>query len=150
MIMIISKEIEIDMCHRVCYHNSKCRNLHWHRYKIEAIVEGQVIDIKYQSDYGMIIDYWDLKEIMLEIIDKPFDHWAIFYYDDPYKYKLLEMMELEDQDKSKLHFVDFAPTAENLCKYWFELLEPQLLLKWIKLKTLVVNETPTSSATYTK
>ena len=148
--MIISKEIEIDACHRVCYHNSKCRNLHWHRYKIKVTVEWEVIDKKYESDYWMVIDYGDLKEIMMEYIDEPYDHWAIFYKEDPYKEKLLEMMELEDQNPDKLHFVDFMPTAENLCKFWYEIMETPLIERGIKIKSVEVHETPTSVAIYTK
>lgn len=148
--MLITKEIEIDLCHRVCYHKSKCRNLHWHRYKIEAGVEWDVISEKFKSDYGMVIDYWDLKQIMLDELDVRFDHWAIFYNEDPYKEKLIEMMDLWDQDRKKLHFVDFMPTAENLCEYWFGLIEIKLLAKWIKLKHVKVWETPTSTAIFIK
>jgi len=149
--MLLTKEIEIDMAHRLPFHKSKCRNLHWHRYKIEATVEWEVSDVKFSSDFGMIIDYWDLKQVLLKYIDTPFDHWAVFYKDDVYKEKLLEMIELWDQNPDKIHFVDFMPTAENLCKYWFEIIEQPLIKDfWITLKQLKVWETPTSTAIYTK
>lgn len=148
---MITKEIEIDLAHRVCFHNSKCRNLHWHRYKIEAWVDWEIHDTKYMSDFWMVVDYWDLKRVMLDYIDKPYDHGAIFYKEDPYKEKLLEIMALWDQDPWKLHFVDFMPTAENLCKHWYELIEwPLLGLHWVELKYVKVWETPTSSAIYSK
>lgn len=149
--MIISKSIEIDLAHRVCYHKSKCRNLHWHRYKIEVTVEWEVCDIDFASDYGMVIDYGDLKKVMMEELDERFDHWAIFYKEDPYREYLTKMIELGDQNPDKIHFVDFMPTAENLCKYWFELIEwPLLKEHWITLKSVKVWETPTSTAIYTK
>lgn len=149
--MIISKEIEIDACHRVCYHNSKCRWLHWHRYKIEVWVEWEIKDEKFKSDYWMIIDFWDLKKVLMEEIDAKFDHWAIFFEEDIYRIHLEEMMSLWDQNPDKMHFVNFMPTVENLCKYWFELIEPRLKNEyWIELVYVKTWETPNSTAIYSK
>ena len=147
--MLITKEIEIDMAHRVCFHKSKCRNLHGHRYKIEVGVDDKLIDQYGKSDYGMVIDFSDLKKIMMEELDEKFDHGAIFFNEDPYKQKLLELLELNDQRKDKLHFVDFIPTAENLSKYWFELIKPKLDIIGIQIYHVKVWETPTSTAVYT-
>jgi len=143
----ITKEIEIDMAHRLPNHEWKCRSLHWHRYKIEATVEWEIIS----KDIWMIIDYSELKKVMIDYIDEKFDHWAIFYKEDPFKKYFIEMINLWDQNPDKLHFVNFIPTAENLCKYWFELIELPLRKEyWITLKKLRVWETPTSSAIYIK
>ena len=147
--MLITKEIEIDMAHRVPNHKSKCRNLHWHRYRIEVGVKDKVIVERWQADEWMVIDFSDLKEIMMNEIDERFDHWAVFYDDDKYLPYLLEMMKLWDQDSNKLHFVSFIPTAENLCKMWFELIEKPLKIRWIKIHHVKVWETPTSTAIYT-
>lgn len=142
--MLITKEIEIDLWHRVTNHKSKCASLHWHRYKIEVWVNDKVIDIKWVSDENMVIDFWDLKEIMMNVLDKRFDHWFILWEWD-------SMVEAIKQDKNtKLTVVDFIPTAEWLCKYWFELIEPKLKEKWVKIEYLKIFETPTSTAVYTK
>ena len=147
--MLITKEIEIDMAHRVCFHKSKCRNLHGHRYKIEVGVDDKVKDGYGESDYGMVIDFSDLKQTMMDEIDEKFDHGAVFYVNDPYRTKLEEILELQDQRKDKMHFVDFMPTAENLSKYWFQLIKPKLDDKGIQLYHVKVWETPTSTAIYT-
>lgn len=147
--MLITKEIEIDMAHRVCFHKSKCRNLHGHRYKIEVWVDDKVIDTHWASDYGMVIDFSDLKQIMIEELDERFDHGAVFYAQDPYRQDLESMIRLGDQNPDKLHFVDFMPTAENLANYWFQLLFKPLLDKNIKLAHVKVWETPTSTALVT-
>ncbi len=146
--MLITKEIEIDMAHRVCFHKSKCRNLHGHRYKIEVGVDDKINEEYGTSDYGMVIDFSDLKDIMKKELDERFDHGAVFYRNDPYRSKLEEMIMLNDQSKDKLHFVDFMPTAENLCKYWFELVDKPLKEKGINLEYVKVWETPTSTAIY--
>ena len=147
--MLITKEIEIDMAHRVCFHKSKCRNLHGHRYKIEAGVDDKVIQEEGRSDYWMVIDFWDLKQILIKEIDKKFDHWAIFYNKDVYRPLLEQMINLQDQNPNKIHYVSFMPTAENLCKFWFELLQPKLKEKGIKLAHIKIWETPTSTAIFT-
>lgn len=147
--MLITKEIEIDMSHRVCYHKSKCRNLHGHRYKIEVGVDDKVKDKKFASDYGMVIDFSDLKQIMMEELDEKFDHGAVFYKDDPYVPGLEALLKLGDQRKDKMHFVEFMPTAENLSKYWFGLIKPRLDKKGINIYHIKIWETPTSTAVYT-
>lgn len=146
--MLITKEIEIDMAHRVCFHRSKCRNLHGHRYKIEVGVNDKINENYGESDYGMVIDFSDLKQIMMDYLDKPFDHGAVFFEKDPYRNKLEEIISLNDQSPDKLHFVDFMPTAENLCKYWFGLVDKPLMEKGIYLEHVKVWETPTSTAIY--
>lgn len=144
--MLITKEIEIDMGHRVPNHKSKCRNLHGHRYKIEAGVDDKVITTSGSSDEGMVIDFGDLKQIMMDVLDKGFDHGLVLYALDTYAKDFIRMSD----DGMKIHFVGFVPTAENLAKYWFELLEPRLAERQIKLKHLKIWETPTSTATYEK
>lgn len=148
--MLITKEIEIDCAHRVPNHQSKCRNLHWHRYKIEVWVDDKLIAEDWHPAEWMVIDFSDLKLVLMEELDERFDHGAIFYKNDKYREKLEEMINLWDQRADKLHFVDFIPTAENLCKHWYELIEWPLQNRWVKIKHLKVYETPTSSAIYTK
>jgi len=157
--MLVTKEIEIDMGHRVPNHKSKCSNLHGHRYKIEAGVDDKVISTEGVSDEGMVIDFGDLKAIMMEVIDGGFDHGFVMYDKDPFRYffdimqkgellKISEDTAVGDDKPQKILFVDFIPTAENLAKHWFELLEPRLRERQIKLKHVKVWETPTSTATY--
>lgn len=97
----------------------------------------------------MVIDFSDLKQIMIEELDERFDHGAVFYAQDPYRQDLESMIRLGDQNPDKLHFVDFMPTAENLANYWFQLLFKPLLDKNIKLAHVKVWETPTSTALVT-
>lgn len=143
--MLITKEIEIDLAHRVLNHKSKCRNLHGHRYKIEVGVDDKVIDTVGSSDEGMVIDFSDLKEIMMEEIDGKFDHNSIFFEQDPIRGLLGPIGMLQTKE---IHYVSFIPTAENLAKHWYELIKPRLAERSIKLKHVKIWETPTSTATY--
>src|SRR3989344_753413 len=71
---VITKEIEIDIGHRIPNHESKCRNPHGHRLRVEVGVYGEVINKKGASDEGMVIDFGDIKKIMIEEIDIKHDH----------------------------------------------------------------------------
>lgn len=143
--MLITKEIEIDMAHRVPNHNSKCKSLHGHRYKIEVGVDDKLVSTSGASDEGMVIDFGDLKQIMMEEIDAKFDHNSVFFDQDPMRGLLGPIGMMQPKVP---HFVSFIPTAENLAKYWFELIKPRLEEKGIKIKHVKIWETPSSTALY--
>jgi 6-pyruvoyltetrahydropterin/6-carboxytetrahydropterin synthase len=160
--MLITKTIRIDMGHRVPNHKSKCRNLHGHSYEIEVGVDDKVIDTKGTCDEGMVIDFGDLKQIMMDYIDNNFDHGFVMYENDILAHdfrgyqegraesadKEHEGLYIADIPKQKIIFVPFVPTAENLAKYWFELIKIPLENRKIKIHHVKVWETPTSTATY--
>ena len=142
--MIITKTIEIDMGHRIPNHNSKCKNLHGHRYKIEVGVDDKIITEAGSSSEGMVIDFGDLKKIMMIELDDKFDHGFCSFINDEYFMTFHGMQE----KGMKIIFVPFIPTAENLAKHWYELIQPKLKEKDIKLLYVKVWETPTSTAVY--
>jgi len=143
--MLITKTIEIDMGHRVPNHKSKCRNFHGHRYKVEVGVNDKIITTKGASDEGMVIDFSDLKEIMMINVDGLCDHGFMMYEDD----KLVkDWIKYQQQGYLKIVFVPFIPTVENIAKYWYNQIEPHLVDKKIKLEHVKVWETPTSTAIY--
>ncbi|MAH07132.1 6-carboxytetrahydropterin synthase QueD [Candidatus Pacearchaeota archaeon] len=143
--MIISKKIEIDMAHRLPNHEGKCKNIHGHRYVIEVGVEGEIIIGNGKSDEGMVVDFGNLKKILGETIDNPFDHSLVVYDGD----ELKDVYEELEKRGQRINFVPFIPTVENLAKYWFELIGSRLTENnKIKLKFVRVWETSTSTATY--
>ena len=146
--MIITKEIGIDMGHRVPNHNSKCRNIHGHRYRIEVGVDDKVIQEKGTSSEGMVIDFTDLKKIMMKEIDERLDHGFMCYRGDIAL--AAKFTALKNEFDMKIIFVDFIPTAENIAKYLFDLLEVNLKAVGIQLHHVRIWETPSSSATYKK
>lgn len=131
------------MGHRVPNHKGKCKNPHGHRYIFEVSVDGNLIKKKGDSSEGMIIDFSDLKKVMIDYIDRPYDHSFMFYYED----KLGEFWR-KFKGQLKIHYVDFIPTVENIAKHVFKILKEPLEKNRIKLKSLRVWETPTCSAIY--
>lgn len=146
--MKISKELEIDMGHAVTNHNSKCKHLHGHRYRIRTTVDDKLITSG--SSEGMVIDFSDLKRCMTEVIDTPYDHAFAIWEDDPRADILQDAHDMWHNDYNKFHTLPFVPTAENLARYWFALLKNELEAVYgIKMYQIEVWETPTSCAVYT-
>lgn len=145
--MLITKEIEIDMGHRVPNHKSKCSNMHGHRYRVEVGVDDKIIATKGASDEGMVIDFGDLKDIMMKCIDAPHDHGFMMYEKDALAEEFQSFKVMHQQ---KVIFVPFIPTAENIAKYFYELIEEKLKERSIKIQHVKIWETPSSTAMYQK
>jgi 6-pyruvoyltetrahydropterin/6-carboxytetrahydropterin synthase len=143
--MLITKEIEIDMGHRVPNHKSKCRNLHGHRYKIEVGVDDKIITEDGSSSEGMVIDFGDLKQIMMDEIDAKLDHGFMMFEDENlWKY----FKDFRDGLDMKIIAVSFIPTAENIAKWLYIKMKMKLEEVGIKIKYVKIWETPTSTAKY--
>jgi 6-pyruvoyltetrahydropterin/6-carboxytetrahydropterin synthase len=157
---ITTREIGIDMGHRVTNHGSKCRSVHGHRYKIAAEVAGELEIVG--SSEGMVIDFGFLKEEMMDAIDAPCDHALCLWSRDP----LLTDWAVSSTDTAlaehyggaasqwiggKLYILATVPTAENLAKHWFEVLEPRVTGRTqgrARLERIIVWETPNCLAEY--
>lgn len=165
---IATREIGIDMAHRVTNHGSKCRNIHGHRYKIELGISGKPFETgEGNPQEGMLLDFGFLKEEMMDKIDKYYDHGTTLWRQDPLVVATLTKEELDNADLDiadrgfyfmhpqkfwgKIVVVPFIPTAENLAKWWFEQLQKPVevrsqghaILTWVK-----VWETPNCSAIF--
>jgi 6-pyruvoyltetrahydropterin/6-carboxytetrahydropterin synthase len=93
----------------------------------------------------MVIDYGDLKKLMMTHIDARLDHGFMVYSKDPLNDVFNRASLFHGM---KIIVVDFIPTAENIAKYLYKILEMVLKHKNIKLKYVTVWETPTSTANY--
>ena len=135
--MRIAKRIEFDAGHRIQDHDSKCRNLHGHRYVIEAEVEGAIqID---GSSRGMVLDFAQLKASLVAVHDA-FDHRLILEHTDP-------LVVVLGRAGEPPVIVEGPPTAEYLAALTAAMIGPELLPACVVRVTIW--ETPTSSATWT-
>ena len=142
--MIITKTIEWDMGHRVPNHKSKCRNLHWHRYKALISLHGDIVMEKGVSDEWMVIDFSDIKEISKTWIDDHLDHGYMFQTWD-------EIGMLAFELGQKTIEVPFVPTAENIAKFLFDRLDPlfeDVYKTDLKLFSIELWETPNGKVIY--
>ncbi len=160
---LATRRIEIDAAHRVTYHGSKCRNLHGHRYVIEATVIAKTLPEKGEQQ-GMVLDFGFLKKLMVEYIDRPCDHGMIMWIDDPWLPRFIigdlvsynssptfEYAAVAESVFGKLYLMPTVPTAENLAEHWFgRLQEPCREMSGgnADLYQIKVWETPNCSAVY--
>lgn len=102
----------------------KCNspNYHGHNYTLETWVEGPI-----HPETGYVIDLSELKQIIKEEVEEPFDH-RNFNLDVP-------------------EFADLNPTAENIAKVIYDKLKPRL--KEFKL-VVRLKETENNFVEYTK
>ncbi len=129
--MKIAKEFKWEMGHRLTFHEGKCVNLHGHSYKMLVELEGEP-----DSD-GMVLDYYDLSQIILPILDE-LDHAFMLYSADK------EIIEFFKKINSKIVVVNFEATAENMCGYFLEKIKNSNLpenINSIKVKVFETEDT---------
>lgn len=142
----ITRRVEWDMGHRIPDHESLCRNPHGHRYVAEVTIEGEVSNEQGSPKRGMVEDFGRLK-ILLSFIQQ-YDHSFMVYEHDPFA-EHLSKFELEEMGKTykptRIHYVGFIPTAENIAKFIFE----GCLGRGANVVEVTVWETPNCKATVT-
>ena len=149
MVTRIRRYVETDTGHRVPNHKSKCKHLHGHRYRFEAEIEGDVVDVSGVSDEGMLMDFSDISTILTREVHDVVDHAFVVYQGDKTALKALECMG----DDHRTVVVDFIPTAENLAKWAFEQVDPHIKSVYgnsLRLVAMHVRETPKSWASWSQ
>ena len=104
---ICTRRIEFDAAHRVMNHESKCKNLHGHRYVIEASFAAKDLDM-----LGRVIDFGVIKEVLGQWIDDNWDHATILYAQDKTLGKAIS-----DLTGQVIFYLPANPTAENMADY---------------------------------
>lgn len=168
----VSRRIEIDAGHRIMTHGSKCRNLHGHRYVVEAECEARRLHPDGEQT-DMVVDFGFLKDEMMRLIDAPCDHGfiaaaadadllALFAPEGSTPEPWVSAIRAEVAAKgwalttdtrlaTKLYVVPFQPTAECLAKHWFDIMAEPVARRsdgTARLVALRVWETPNCMAEY--
>ena len=170
MSYLISREIGIDAGHRVPTHGSKCKNLHGHRYKIQAWCTSSELQLTGEQK-DMTLDFGFLKDEMMDVIVVSCDHGLVLYEcdelllhfipDQGHRIKVAESTlksgwcdvprEWLTSGAEKLYVIPGIPTAEVLAKHWFERLYDRVSERSSRLAVLEavkVYETPNCFAVY--
>lgn len=137
----ITKQFDFETGHALYGYDGKCKNVHGHSYKLSVTVFGQPIKDTSNVKYGMVIDFGDLKNIVLsEIVDK-FDHATVFNKNTPH----LELAKELENRGHNIILVDYQPTSEMMLIDFAEKIKGRLP-KSIQLHSLKLQETGTSHA----
>jgi 6-pyruvoyltetrahydropterin/6-carboxytetrahydropterin synthase len=122
----ITRKIEFDAGHRIPDHASKCRNIHGHRYVLEATVRGPVNPIAGKSDDGMVVDFGDLKTLMNRVVGDKWDHAFLVSTHDVAMVSLLDDLDAIVRGGHKTVIMPNVPTVENLAATAFAMLDEQI------------------------
>lgn len=132
----VTKTVKFDAAHVLTNHQGLCKNLHGHTYRVDISVsqrEGE--------DSDMVIDFKDLKSIAEAVICDRFDHAFIYNTTSPGECDIAAVVE---KNSMRTVAIPFRSTAENLAKYFFEL----LIARIPNVASVKVWETAMSSAEY--
>lgn len=131
-------EASFDAAHFLKDYNGKCKNLHGHRWKVVAEIQGETLS-RTTQERGMLVDFGDLKR-ELKGICQEFDH-SLIYEKDSLKLATLQAFE---EEQFRIVEVPFRPTAENFSAYFYH----RLMERGFVLHRVEVYETPNNCAAY--
>jgi 6-pyruvoyltetrahydropterin/6-carboxytetrahydropterin synthase len=117
--MLITRRLEFDAGHRIPDHKSQCRHLHGHRYAIEITLSGDIINQQGDPANGMVMDFSDVKALAKQHLVDRWDHAFLAWSEDRVVLDLLQAIP-----DHKTVVLDRVPTAENLARIAFEILDP--------------------------
>ena len=129
----VLREFQFDAGHRIQNHESKCRNLHGHRYKIILCLRDSKVDSNYR-----IMDFGTMKTVWGAWFDRHLDHGMILQYSD---HEARDAMTcIPDQ---KIYLMENPPTAEALAMHLLYDIAPLVMKEYTsEVCEVFVYETP--------
>jgi 6-pyruvoyltetrahydropterin/6-carboxytetrahydropterin synthase len=138
--IICTRRIEFDAAHRVLGHESKCRNLHGHRYAIEASFEATGLDA-----LGRVVDFGVIREKLGAWVDENWDHATILFEKDRDLGKAISGVTGQN-----IFYLPDNPTAENMAAYLLGTVCPAIFSSLgVACVNIRLYETPNCSAVVT-
>jgi 6-pyruvoyltetrahydropterin/6-carboxytetrahydropterin synthase len=136
----VTREFTFEMAHVLGNYDGPCRNVHGHSYRLFVTLSGVPVNDPSNPKNGMVIDFTDLKNIVLSSIVNQFDHSVVLSSDfDPKKRTMME------NTFGNTVIVDYQPTCENLIADFAQRLS-DLMPAGVSLHSLKLYETAKSYA----
>lgn len=108
-IIRITREFSFEMAHVLKDYDGPCRNVHGHSYRLFVTLSGTPLKNEKSPRNGMVIDFSELKTLVIKEIISRFDHSVVV--SSNYDSEKLEMMK---KTFGNTVIVDYQPTCENL------------------------------------
>jgi 6-pyruvoyltetrahydropterin/6-carboxytetrahydropterin synthase len=105
----VTREFTFEMAHVLYNYDGPCRNVHGHSYRLFVTVAGIPVKDISNPKNGMVIDFTDLKNIVIGEIVNVFDHAVVVSSDFD-----REKTEMMSRTFGNTVIVDYQPTCENL------------------------------------
>lgn len=137
MNICVYKEFTFDAAHALDGYSGKCKNIHGHTYHLKIGIVGAPNTDSASSDFGMVMDFKELKTLFETEIERRFDHQLILKDDSRFLASL--------EGTTAVRIVSYQPTCENMLGEIVMLLQEKLP-KEVKLYNVVLRETSTSYA----
>ncbi len=134
----IKSEDSFDAAHFLKDYEGKCKNVHGHRWRVVAEIQGETLSEARQTR-GMLFDFSELKALLKALCDA-LDH-SLIYETGSLREKTVAALTEED---FKMVEVPFRPTAENFAAYFYRKIEE----KGYCVHRVEVYETPNNCAAY--
>lgn len=116
-IIRVTREFTFEMAHVLTNYDGPCRNVHGHSYRLFVTLSGIPSEKPDNPKNGMVIDFSDMKKIVMDKIIKQFDHSVVISNEfNPGKRKMLE------ETFGNMVVVNYQPTCENLVAGFAEIL----------------------------
>jgi len=105
----VTREFTFEMAHVLRNYDGPCRNVHGHSYRLFVTISGIPVNDPDNPKNGMVIDFTELKNIVLNEIVNVFDHSVVVSRDFD-----SEKMEMMTKTFGNTVVVNYQPTCENL------------------------------------
>lgn len=136
----VTREFTFEMAHVLGNYDGPCRNVHGHSYRLFVTLSGVPVNDPSNPKNGMVTDFTDLKNIVLNRIVNQFDHSVVLCRDfDPEKRTMME------NTFGNTVIVDYQPTCENLIADFAQRLS-DVMPAGVSLHSLKLYETAKSYA----
>lgn len=136
----VTREFTFEMSHVLHNYDGPCRNVHGHSYRLFVTVTGIPVNEQANPKNGMVIDFTDLKKIVMREIVDIFDH-AVAVSRDFEKEKL----DMLSKTFGNTVIVNYQPTCENMVADFADRIRKNLP-SGVKLHSLRLHETAKSYA----
>jgi len=105
----VTREFSFEMAHVLKGYDGPCRNVHGHSYRLFVTITGKPVNDNTSPRNGMVLDFTDLKEIVVHTIIERFDHSVVISSDFA-----AEKKKMMADAFGNAVIVDYQPTCENL------------------------------------
>jgi len=105
----VTREFSFEMAHVLKGYDGPCRNVHGHSYRLFVTITGKPVNDNTSPRNGMVLDFTDLKEIVVHTIIERFDHSVVISSDFA-----AEKKKIMADAFGNAVIVDYQPTCENL------------------------------------
>ena len=135
---MLETSAEFDSAHFLSDYHGKCENLHGHRWKVTVCIESEKLGT-FGTEKDMVCDFSEFKKIVREEVAR-FDH-MFLVEQGTLKEATIEALQSEG---FTLKILPFRTTAENLARYFFDI----LCKCGLKVAEVQCAETPSNIAIY--